>query len=67
MTDRNDEEQLVRWPTPVALLLFLGPPIYMTIHRPIAGLGWILLAIFGLQINWDRIKEERNNAHHNHR
>ena len=39
----------------------------MTIQQPIAGLGWILLAIFGLQINWDRIKEERNNAHHNHR
>ena len=55
------DEQLVRWPTPIALLLFLAPPIYMTIHRPIAGLAWILLGIFGLQINWDRLKEERQN------
>jgi len=59
MTD--PDEQLVRWPTPIALLLFLAPPIYMTIHRPIAGLAWILLGIFGLQINWDRLKEERQN------
>lgn len=62
-----EDDQIVRWPTPVALLLFLGPPIYMTIHRPIAGLAWILLGIFGLQINWDRLKEERQNDHNQHR
>lgn len=62
-----EDDQIVRWPTPVALLLFLGPPIYMTIHRPIAGLAWILLGIFGLQINWDRLKEERQNDHNQQR
>ena len=57
MTDNY--KPAVRWPTPIALLLFLSPPIYMTIHRPIAGLAWILLGIFGLQIDW---KQLRHNA-----
>lgn len=55
----NNYKPAVRWPTPIVFLLFLAPPIYMTIHRPIAGLAWLGLAIFGLQIDW---KQLRHNA-----
>lgn len=61
MTDNY--KPAVRWPTAIALLLFLAPPIYMTVDRPIAGLAWLGLAIFGLQIDWKQLghnADERN-------